>query len=324
MSSLSEKILKWSENDENSKYIILNHLLEYLGENLYFDYEPSSGPYHDFTSRLNSWLENVVNEEDQKLLFELAERIFYVGREEFKSLNRTAFNSVAKRWLVDKLGVEFENIDFDKLLAEAINSTWFCPITDSFRINQFYHVNQITSQHTFRPDWRSLKKFGSEEKIKNYISVSNVKYIVLLEDFVGTGTQALPSLKFASSLSTHIKVLFIPLILCPSGYSYINGEMQEYENFALKPVILLKETDLINRNTVTELKLEVLSELIERVFDKVKGNPEIKKIKAIGPYGYKSTGGLTIMYGNAPNNSLPLILVESNTWAPLFKRHSRD
>jgi len=321
---LNEKIIRWSESDENNKYIILNHLLEYLGENLFYDYESSSGPYHDFTARLEIWLENVVDEEDQKVLFQLTEKIFYVGREEFKSLYKVAFNSISKRWLFDVLKIKVENANFNKLINEAINATWFCPVTDSFRINQFYHVNQISSKHTFRPDWRSLKKFGSEEKIKEYININNVKYIVLLEDFVGTGTQALPALKFASTIDCEIKVLFVPLILCPNGYSFLKEKMNEYDNFTLQPVIQLKEGDLVNKGTEKSLGINDLTELIERVFNKVIGKLDTAEIKKIGPYGYKNTGGLTVMYGNAPNNSLPLMLVESDTWNPLFKRHSRD
>lgn len=321
---LNDKILSWSEDDKNSKYVILNNLLEYLGENLFYDYEPSDGPYHDFISKLEMWLENVSSENDQKLLFELVEKIFYIGREEFKSLNRTAFSSISKRWLFDHLNLKIDAKNIENDLINSINSTWFCPITDSFRINQFYHVNQISSKHTFRPDWRSLKKFGSEEKIQSYITNNNVKYIVLLEDFVGSGTQSLPPLKYACSVNETIPILFIPFVICPKGYENINNGMRNYNNFTIDPIILLKESDLINPETAHFSNNASYKDFLERVFPIVKGNLDTDEIRRLGPFGFRDTGGLTVLYANAPNNSLPVILIESNSWKPLFKRHSRD
>ena len=283
----------------------------------FFDYE--SSPHNDFNNRLLLWLDNVADDEDQKTLFKLVERIFYVGREEFVSLNKTAYESVAKRWLFDNLNINVENKDIDKLLLEAIKSTWFCPLSDSCRISQFYHVNQVASRHTFRPDWLSLKLFGNLSTIKDYINRKNVKYLILLEDFLGSGTQAIESLKLACSIDEDLKILFIPFILCPQGYDFILDEMKAFGNFEMKSLVLLKQEELINKSTALVEKNKIFVELVERLNPSVVG----KAKTFVNPYGFKSTGALTVMFTNAPNNTLPIILFESDSWNPLFKRHSR-
>ena len=320
-----ERIIRWSNDEEGNNYILDNNLLEYLGENLFFDYEPMYGPHPEFFTRFEMWLNNVQDENDQKTLFELATKLFYVGREEFITLNRTAFNSQIKRWLFDKQDILFNNINFDKNISNAIDETWFCPITDSFRINQFYHVNQITSKHSFRPDWRSLKKFGSLEKIKQYIDHKGVKYLVLLEDFVGTGTQVLSPIKYALEIDKNLQILFVPLILCENGLNYITSELKEYKNFTLSPGILLRNSELVNEITLQEYPdIQSYITLINKVDIDVRSQLVNTNMKKIKKFGFGDTGGLTIMYTNTPNNSLPLIYLESDSWKSLFKRHFRD
>ena len=54
------------------------------------------------------------------------------------------------------------------------------------------------------------------------------------------------------------------------------------------------------------------------------GGVAIDAGKPYTPFGYKRTGGLVVMHSNTPDNSLPVIHHESDTWAPIFKRHSRN
>jgi hypothetical protein len=179
-------------------------------------------------------------------------------------------------------------------------------------------VNNITSVHEFRPDWRSLKKFGSEEKISNYIKANNVRQLVLLEDFVGTGTQVFHPIKYCVE-HFGLKVLFVPLIICDPGCEKMK-EMKD-PNFTFKPVIHISKEYLVNRLGFTTGSLNDFIGLSERLYQVVMGTNDKTKIKS---FGYGDTGGLTVMYSNTPNNSLPLIHVESNSWHPLFRRHSRS
>jgi hypothetical protein len=72
-----------------------------------------------------------------------------------------------------------------------LKKTWFCPITDSFKINEFVHINNINNSINYRPDWQSLVELGDTTKVANLILKNNIERIVLLEDFIATGSQAM-------------------------------------------------------------------------------------------------------------------------------------
>ena len=323
--TLDSKIHSWSSDEDGLKYVSLNTFIQFLSNNLFLDYEPCLGPHPDFIYRLNKWLNNVDNDEEQKLLFELISKIFYIGREEFISLHKTAYNTICKNWILELVDFKFDKHDYNKILEDELASCWFCPITDSFRVNQFYHINNITSIQTFRPDWRSLKRFGDVEKIKQYIKSNNIKSIVLLEDFVGTATQSIPVLKFAAELDPEIKVLFIPMIVYPIGYENIKRSLASYSNFSMKPIIKIDNDYLINNTSAPANSFnKIYSDLCKKIYDNIKASLGSKITDKIETFGYKNTGGITVMYTNTPNNSIPILFVESSKWSPLFKRHSRD
>lgn len=328
MQRINEKILKWSGEEtgiDSTVFVSINNQLNYLAANLFYDYEPTIGPFPDFIRRFESWIDNVKDENDQKVLFKLAARIFYVGREEFTSLHRTSFNSIYKRWLCDILDLSFNDENFNTKIEAAIKETWFCPVTDSFRINQFYHVNSISNNNTFRPDWRSLKKFGDKSKILEYITLKPIKYIVLLEDFVGSGTQSYKVLKYAAEEFSNIKILFIPLIIYPQGLEKIRQLAMMNKNFTVEPVISIDDTQLINKaNETYNSDVSSLVNVSEKYFETIRGNINTNERDKIKEFGYNNTGGVTVMFTNAPNNALPAIYYESDTWKALFKRIIRD
>ncbi len=94
---------------------------------------------------------------------------------------------------------------------------WFCPITDSMRINSFLKVNQLIGKsHDTRlaipPQvWRFKPRYLSTSTPTKYAR------IVLLEDFVGSGTQMESAVKHAAAISADIRVLACPLVTCPEG-----------------------------------------------------------------------------------------------------------
>jgi len=323
-------ITKWSAEEDGHQYLLLQKKIAFLSEYLYYDYEPTYGTKPLFDQRLVLWLQNLQSEDYQKALLKLVPTIFYLGREELNCLYKTAFNTQIKNWLIKNGNKNFESDDYLGYLEGEMKNTWFCPVTDSFRINQFYHINQITSKHTFRPDWRSLKKFADKEKIIQYILAQGVKHIVLLEDFVGSGTQAKSPVTFACELIkderlADVNLLFVPLMICPKGVEKIDTLHADSEKFSYESLIKIKNSDLINEEILEYFpENEDVVQMINETFDTVKGALDNEEVKKLEPFGYKNTGGLVVMYTNTPNNSLPLIFLESDTWSPLFKRHSRD
>lgn len=322
---IENKINNWDRLGDGNKYSELNLKILHLTGHLFCNYEPTLGPELKFEDRLNNWLENTAIEDEQKILFELVPHLFYLGEEEFRVLYREAYNTVFARWLLDDLKISLTDVKQKDLINKAISETWFCPISDSFRINLFYHVNNIPSKQDYRPDWRSLVKFGSEEKIKDYIIKNEIKRIVLLEDFVGNGGQVSDAVVFAASF-LDIPILIIPLLICPAGVKNSKSAMEKYKNLIITPVLSLPESFFITpefmegeKSLYTHLRRFMIDNYL-----KVSGGIEAKKdTDPYGPFGWRETGGLVVMFSNTPNNTIPIVHNESHSWKPLFKRHKR-
>jgi hypothetical protein len=277
---------------------------------------------------LNEWIENLSSDKDQKILFELVPHIFYIGREELNLLYREAYITHFARWLIDISNIDLASKNIESLLNEKISETWFCPLTDSFRINQFYHLNSIPAKNDLRPDWRSLRYFSDIVKINKYLTDNNLKQIVLLEDFVGNGGQVSKAVAFAAENFPDIPILILPLIICPEGIKNSNKFVSKYPNVKISPVMELSEKIFIKKN-IAENETDFFKALANLAIDsypKVSNStkvPDGTDPDPYGPFGWRNTGGMVVMHTNTPNNSLPLIHFESESWTPLFKRHKR-
>ncbi len=327
--TIERRVARWDQSvqsGEINKFSLINRKIIYLSEKLFFDYEPHVGTKREFFARLGSWLDNMQDEEKQKLLFELVPKIFYIGREEMNLLYREAYITNYARWLIDTTQFDFISFGDSEVLNNLVADTWFYPLTDSLRINQFYHVNDIPGKHNYRPDWKSLVQFGDIEKIKDYIKKQEIKRIVLLEDFIGNGGQVSKAIQFAANNLSEIPILIIPLIICPAGIRNSKNLQSQYPNVVVDPVIIVKEEDLIHQNLFDNVSdfFKSIHPFIIDSYEQVSDSIIVDENKdPYGPFGWRNTGGLVVMHTNTPNNSLPLIHNLSNTWKPLFKRHKR-
>jgi hypothetical protein len=318
---LAAKVQEWVMEVEDFDYNALHAQIEYNDKRLFREYLPTIGPHPDFMNRLNSWLENVSMARDQKILFRLVPDIFFIPIEGFYSLYRSALRHVVVRWLIDELKIEFTSRKAETDIKKAIKETWFCPITDSMQIAAFYHANNIEGID-MRPDWRSLEEFGSPDKIRRYMGSNDLKRLVLIEDFVGSGSQIRSTLEFAIQSLGNKRILLTPLLICPEGVEM--GRLLEAKSRTLTfmPVLSLPKEVLVHKiqeANKTEI-LKQVAEIVQRMDRQVKGN---NRTGYYGPFGYKETGALIVMHSNCPDNTLPIIRHSSNTWTALFPRSSR-
>jgi hypothetical protein len=323
---IEDKVNRWGQGGD-PKFSDINLKINHLNRWLYNDYEPGIGPGPDFIKRLSDWLENVSgDEDDQKILFELVPHMFYIGREELNVLYREAYNTIFARWLIDVSALDITIPELTGKLTEEVKHTWFCPLTDSLRINQFYHLNNIPGQHDNRPDWRSLRVFGEVEKIKAHIGKNNIKRIVLLEDFIGNGGQVSKAVNFVAEKFPEMPVLIIPLIICPAGVIQAEQFNKAHKNVVIRPVLSVPGNYFIHE-VATEIEddfFKKVNALATKTYDRVSNSSIVDdNTDPYGPFGWRRTGGVIVMHTNTPNNSLPLIHNKSATWHPLFKRHKR-
>lgn len=319
---LRELLIRWSLHDpvEGEGALLNLDSVQYLGRKVWDDYEPAQ--FDSFENRLDRWLHNLDHERDQFTLLRLLEILFFIGRPEFESLCRAAFHGPVTRWLVDQCNIDIADAAAGDQIETAVRQTWFCPVTDSMRINAFLKVNGL-SGHSHRPDWRSLRKFGDVEKLRIYTEAEGVQRLVLLEDFVGSGTQIGSVLRFAADNFPDLPILACPLVVCPKGDEVCDQIATDYPMVSYEPALRIAPNTLIAVDPVDgEAPLHGrVRDLTRRVSDRL--GPTERDAASQRHHGYKGTGAVVALYSNCPNNSMPILWDATDAWEPLFPRLKR-
>jgi hypothetical protein len=325
------------ERERYDDFTTIFRTVDFLEKELYRQYDPTCSPqYRDYLTRLRDWLANTDDEDAQRVLFEFAPRLTFLGEKEFDSLYQATFNGPIARWILDLLNIRLDDPDLnDSLSRELHQHTWYCPVTDSMNISTFYHVNGIVGiEH--RPDFRSLAKFGdkkAKERILAYMKNRGskkepphpLKRLVLLEDFVGTGEQCAETLEFAVGLDPDMQVLFVPIVICLAGAKRITEMVNggKYPNLRYEPGLELTEDTFINdasplRDDPVGLAIRTLAISTEAQVAGSAGWP-----RGYSKYGFGETGATIVLHSNTPNNTLSFVHHDSDTWRALFPRAAR-
>lgn len=311
----------------------LHKRIKFFNEHRYCEYEPTwlDG---QFMGRLNTWTEYYfehthetdlsVKYEDIIHLLSLVTHIAYINQSETYALYRSAYEEHIKPWIYDLLDLNLFDPHADEKFQNALKRVWFCPITDGMRISAFIHANQLYGIPPHRPEMRFLARL-LEKKIdilRNFMKWHSIRQIVLVEDFVGTGTQAYTSLKFL--MDCGVKVLFVPLIIMPKGYEKLSKLVAESSgNLALSPVIKVSESHSIHiRKTTEEPSLHTnIRRISKNLFYRTQSELSTFK-KGLKILGFQNCGGRIVLHTNCPNNSLSILHFHKNN-SPLFPRVTR-
>ena len=319
-----------------SEYGSILNLLDYHATKEWRLYLPAEHPDFNpnYIERLAAWIGNVKDEEDQKLLLKYASRISFFSHDDFTALYRTAMNREIARWVATEVhaSLKMGGKAFHQLIETEIHQhTWFCPITDSMDINEFYKVNHLKGVG-HRPGFATLQMLAECAGSPNVQLAQNVqcymrglrnpiRRLILLEDIVGSGSQCITAIKWAVG-NLGIPVLFVPLKLCPNGVKALRDEVDQSKGkLTVRPVIELRRCDLIGpeRNGAQGLpNANEIESLAERYASRASDNAET--------FGFKNTGCSLATFSNTPDNTLPIVhhKPSSGAWEPLFPRVFRD
>lgn len=313
-----------TEDMRTTNFSKLRSLYETLATQLFQQFEPtkkvSRRVEREFMVRLDDWLELFENDEDRWIAFKSVQYIFFAGQQEFEELYRCAAETIIKPWLIDiaKLDLFAENAA--NALQQELDKTWPCPVTDSLRINGFLHLTGLAGQ-SLRPDWLSMTEFATAASIKDYQIKKNIKYLILLEDFSGSGGQICRTLKFAAK-NFDGPIIVIPLIICAPGHRKIKETIEQLNLTTIyyKPVTILGDDCL-----VSERPFAGEPKLFSQLRPVLKSGYELMRTDLDGEeYGWKKIGSLVVMYSNCPNNTPPIFHHSTASWKPLFPRSERE
>jgi hypothetical protein len=253
---------------------------------------------------------------------------------QYFSLYRTAFAGPITRWVARQIGLSIDKSNWLTELSHQRDSrTWYCPVTDSMDISSFYHLNQLQGV-SHRPGFRSLLHFKANGgSLVKYMDDAGLDRLVLLEDFVGTGTQTAKTVGWAAE---HLdkSVLFVPLVIAPDGVRRLKEVEMKLgaDRLQVAPIIELEASEFIGPAGSSNPLFFKIKEIAQRVHSQVRGtapdHPCRSPYSALGFQRPKDqcTGATVILHSNCPNNSIPIIHHHSShtQWKPLFPRVERE
>lgn len=323
------RIARWARSEDRAiDYLALKVRLDFLGDVLFKDFEPTRAKGPDFADRLVAWLDSTGNEVDQQLMFELAGELYFIGAMEMELLYQDVLHGPIAWWLIDTFGLELTSSSLADDVDAALARSWFCPVTDSMQIARFHHINNVSGKN-LRPDWHTLATLGDPQRIVGYMAREGLERLVLIEDFVGSGNQVARALQFLRTGLPDLKTLLAPLVICPSGLENLRNLVDEIGNghVTLRPMVVLPADCILSPEPVAgeSPRREVMRELLERLRPNVGAEVPNDRDAREELYGYGLTGALAVPYANCPNNVPPMVHhhSDSSAWKPLFPRTVR-
>ena len=171
-----------------------------------------------------------------------------------------------------------------------------------------------------------VKNIVPKSEIMNRIEEDDeIKAIVFLDDFVGTGESAIGYLHQIDDIlhstemkrRSELKIVFSAVVAFRDGWSKLETEVDNLRsNIILHYCEMLDSSDKVfSRNAGIYNTDDEREEAKKIAFDK--GKNLVKK----WPLGYGDLELAIVFEHSCPNNSLPILWSESSNWIPLFKRH---
>lgn len=329
---LRQLLASWCHSDHGGHrgFADLTATIDFLEVALYSDYEVTDvGQHGQFGLRLARWLSSATNEDDQKNLFLMLRYLIYIGREEMKSASLTAFSKNTANWILETTNISIFDRGARAEIQKAYSEIAFTELTDSFGLGNFLRWNNVHGGNV-RYTWEQhLEDWTPSAFMMNVLDKGNKNRIVLLEDFVGSGSQVEKALHLCCSLQHYnpeIKVLFCPLVICPEGKKMATKLQLQYSCLSYSPVLEIPQEHFISPTFDPNERAEYdnIRKTLISVHHRVKGTPG-SWMQQTPPFGYRNTGAMIVKFDNCPDNSVPALHRQSDLgWSPLFFRNSRE
>ena len=308
----------------------IKSLTDFLEQVLYDKYEPAGvGAQGEFSLRLANWIGGAESDKDRRSLYLLLGRLIFFGREQMIAGYRTAYSKNIALWLTEVERLPFFGSDTEAKLSSAVAETAFTEITDSFRLGDFLRWNNIAAQgprYTWAQHLKGWNRRTFMETIMGANSRTPRKNLVLMEDFVGSGTQMESAVENACSLPGNYDILLCPIVICPEGAKRARALAEKHKHFEYSPVLELPANAFISEQPIAaeHNHYPVIREALLSLHAKVRGT-DGSWLQETPPFGFEDTGAMFCKYDNCPDNSLPILHHRSNLgWSPLFPRTARE
>jgi hypothetical protein len=289
-------------------------LIDYLSATLYRQFRPTAS-LAEFDVRLRDWLDNHPTDERRRTMLSLIPFLAFFGEDEFVALRQHALTGVIPQFLVESFGLDIMSTDLGISLSRSLSRTLFVGLTKSGGLYEFCKVNSISQEYYLYADLMSAT--GMTTSQREYMASFDA--LVLIEDFIGTGSQSASTVAFVCSSFASTPVLCAPMICCPTGYTSGAALRLSYPSLRFAPILSMAPGAFLKPDALEgEISIATeVRELIRTLSIEVPGYAEI----SVAPFGFEDTGALTVLYSNCPDNVIELVhLEDAAVWSSLFPR----
>ncbi|MCM1244093.1 MAG: hypothetical protein NC293_00430 [Roseburia sp.] len=290
--------------------------------------------------RIYAWLDNFIGlvfdkEYERKLALILAVHIVYYNEDDIRYLVKIAYRKLLHQIMTK------ERVSLEK----AAESVVFYPLGSVSESGPFL-------SYYFRKENNLPVEFFANS-IENVANSSNVRNIVLLDDVSISGSQVswyLNQMKHREEIWNKIfqeKTLYALFLISTIK---AQKELKNQKVHLCTPILMDERSECFREESAiykmfdkgVRDKLRMQSKFMaekygyklllkqysyngefQRLLDLGKPAETIKKKLKKDALGYDDSEILTVFEYNTPNNSLPIIWVETDKWVPLFKRHDK-
>jgi hypothetical protein len=312
-----------------------------------------------FIEKLRLWLKQFPDK-DKRAAFLLANRIVFISQRQFESLQRRLYTYCIKRHLLDSIISTRGLMKYDyksacSHLAAEMDATIFVPNSDSSNLNSFVHKNSQYFQnrearHLVGPELRfwtypaerarhtSVDVANAAKEFERKVLASdpvllNKTRMVIIEDFSGSGSDLIKSLMLLEQSALPLKEIIIaPVLATEISFKRVTSLCQKLptRNYRIMTADVLPEklccfdgrgsSYLDGHDPVPNLSTlvkQLSEEIYAQHFAGGTFNPAHR-------HGVGKLALAFVMFSNCPDNSLPIIWKQTNTWShALFQRVSR-
>jgi FMN phosphatase YigB (HAD superfamily) len=222
--------------------------------------------------------------EHRQLAIRLASNVLFFTQADVTKLCKRLYATLKKHNIENPCFVGFGNT----AKSGSLVAYWFCK------------ANGISSKR-FIPFENVARRYGKHDAI------------VLIDDFLGTGDQAIDWLEQLSNEFGKLPpVLFLVLVGFVDAKEYVQGVE---EGVHVEVAYQLTEMDraFFPSGVFGDSYLANNAKGIFSVYG--------RELEPVYPLGYKDTQALVAFFYNTPNNTLPIFWSTNNNWTPLFERH---
>lgn len=276
---------------------------------------------------IDRWLENFTNGDEERLIaLHLLAQFMYFGNAEIRILLQSLYRDLYRMPILEQIrgehNGEFDHEFITRRLREELYVTKFLGVgnpseSGSHLLYYFRQENQL-SKEVFINTHEIFKRTAAGERV---LRDDQIKHYVFIDDLCGSGTQAV---EYSEDIVEEIKsrkkdarVYYFALFGLESGLSSVRSSTV----FDVVDAVFVLDTSFSCFDEGSRYFLPDEEEARRKARETMSRYGE-RLLPGHG-LGYKDSQLLLGFFYNVPDNTLPVIWCENDSWTPIFRRYPK-